>query len=243
MAICFGAASGAMAQHCTAPAALRSKLSHGVEPAVLNELGVWFAEHKQFECAAQAFGTSLQNDSAQQDLPHVAFMFGASLYYSGDTKEAAPSLQEAERLGYRDIKLHLLLAAALDQLDARTDAEAEWRQALEFEPESTAALDALSADLLINHKYQDTIDLLVQPRIQPQRSIEQFVRLGFAYVNLKRYDEAVSVLQDGFNTYPASSEIADLLASVLVELHRPAEADRVRQLAAAQAPSTEKTRP
>ena len=72
---------------------MKARFSGKPDPAALNDLGVWFGEHNNYTCAAEAFATSLQMDPKQKDMPHVAFMFGASLYYAGDIKEAIAALQ------------------------------------------------------------------------------------------------------------------------------------------------------
>jgi Flp pilus assembly protein TadD len=227
----FNVAAGA--QTCTPPDEMKAKLGDKPTAAVLNDLGVWFASHEQYACAANAFGSSLQADAAQPDLPHVVFEFGASLYLSGDTKEAIPSLQEAEKLGYRDGKIHVILATALDSTHAGAEAEAEWRKALEFDPDNAAALDALSSDLLADGDYKGVIELLERPRLAAWRSAQQTINLGAAYVKTAKPEDAVRVLQDGLNTNPDSFEVAQQLASVLVDLNRKDEAAMVLQLAQA----------
>jgi tetratricopeptide (TPR) repeat protein len=223
----------ARAQTCTPPDEMKAKLRDKPSAEVLNDLGVWFAGHEQYECAANAFGSSLQADAAQPDLPHVVFEFGASLYLSGDTKEAIPSLQEAEKLGYRDGKIHVILATALDSTRAIAEAEAEWRKAVEFDPDNTAALDALSSDLLADGDFKGVIELLDRLRLAALRSPQQVMNLGTAYAKAAKPEDAVRILQDGLNTNPDSFEVAQQLAGVLAELNRKDEAAMVLQLAQA----------
>src|SRR6185437_11835591 len=96
-------ASAAAQSSCAPPESMKSRFGGKPDPAAFNDLGVWFAEQKNYACSAQAFATSLQMDPQQKEMPHLAFMFGASLYLSGDTSEAIAALREAERFGYRDI--------------------------------------------------------------------------------------------------------------------------------------------
>jgi Flp pilus assembly protein TadD len=227
------AAASVAAQDCKPPDEMKSKLKDKPTASVFNDLGVWFAGHEQYSCAADAFGSSLQTDAAQPDLPHVVFEFGASLYLSGDTKEAIPSLQEAEKLGYRDGKIDVILATALDSTHATAEAEAEWRKALEFDPDNTAALDALSSDLLADGDFKGVIDLFDRPRLAALRSPQQAMNLGTAYAKTGKLDDAHRVLEDGFNTNPDSFEVAQQLAGVLAQLDRKDEAAMVIQLAQA----------
>ena len=228
---CCAISAAASEPDCTPPEEFKAKLHGKPNADVLNDLGVWFADHEKYACAADAFGSSLQTDAAQRGLPHVVFEFGASLYLSGNTKEAIPSLREAERLGYRDEKLHMILAAALDSSRAVAEAEAEWRKALGFDPENTSALEALSSDLLTQGDYQATIELLDTPRLAAQRSAQQAMNLGTAYAKAGKLDEARRVLADGLNTNPDSFEVAQQLAGVLTQLDRRDEAAMVMHLA------------
>jgi Flp pilus assembly protein TadD len=223
----YSAASPATAQTCTPPDTMKSHLLGEPDAAAFTDLGVWFAEQKNYACAANAFASSLQKDPNQKDVGHIAFMFGVSLYYSNDAKEAIPALQEAEKLGYRDIKIHLILAEALDASHATADAEAEWRAALEVDPEYTSALDNLSADLLVDGNFKGVIDLLDTPRLQPQRTPQQCLNLAAAYAKSGKVEDAARVLRDGLNTAPDSVLLAEALADTLNQLGRRDEATAV----------------
>jgi Flp pilus assembly protein TadD len=219
------------AQTCTPPDDIKAKLHDKPTAGVLNDLGLWFAERQQYACAANAFGSSLQTDAQQPDLPHIVFEFGVSLYLSGDTREAIPSLQESERLGYRDSKLHVILATALDSTRDLASAEPEWRKALDFDPDNTTALDALSGDLLSDGDPKAVIDLLDTPRLKAWRSAQQAMNLGTAYSKSNKPDEALRVLEDGLNTNPDSYDLAEQLAGVLTQQGRHDEATMVLKLA------------
>jgi Flp pilus assembly protein TadD len=204
------------------------------DAAAFTDLGVYFAGQQNYTCAANAFATSLQMEPAQKDVAHVAFMFGSSLYFSGDLKEAITSLQEAEKLGYHDIKIHLILAAALDAAHATPDAEAEWRAAIEIDPEASNALDSLSNDLISDGDYKGAIDLLEKPRLSGQRTVQQSLNLGAAYAKSGKLEEAARVLRDGLNTTPDSLELANGLAEILNQLGHKEEATMVLEVARSQ---------
>jgi Flp pilus assembly protein TadD len=225
------ATAAAAAQTCTPPDDIKAKLHDKPGAAVLNDLGLWFAQHQQYACAANAFGSSLQTDAQQPDLPHIVFEFGVSLYLSGDSKEAVPSLKEAERLGYRDSKLHVILATALDSARDFATAEPEWRKALAFDPDETTALDALSSDLLSDGDFKAVVELLDTPRLKAWRTAQQAMSLGTAYSKLGKPDEALRVLEDGLNTNPDSYDLAEQLAGVLTQQGRNDEGAVVFKLA------------
>ena len=211
-------------------AALTGKPSAGA----LNDLGLWYADNRQYACAADAFGASLQAEPKQKDVAHITFMFGVSMDLSGDSKGAIGALKQAEQLGYRDIKLHLLLAATFDATQATRDAEDEWRAALQMDPEYTAALDALSNDLLRDGDFDGVMKLLEVPRLKGQRTPQQSLNLAAAYEATSNLDEARDVLRDGLNTTPDSLPLANELAKVLVASHHEDEAGTVLYLAGVQ---------
>jgi Flp pilus assembly protein TadD len=160
-----------------------------------------------------------------------------SLYLSGDSKEGIAALQEAEKLGYHDIKLHLILAEALDAARDTAGAETQWRAALEIDPEYSDALDNLSTDLIADGNFKGTIEVLEMPRLVSQRTAQQSLNLGLAYAKLNKLDDAVRVLRDGLNTTPDSLPLANELADVLTRMNRKEEAATVLEVARArQAP-------
>jgi Flp pilus assembly protein TadD len=221
---------------CNPPESMKARFQDKPDAEAYTDLGVWFADQKKYDCAANAFATSMQMAPDQKDVAHVAFMFGVSLYFSGDTKEAITSLQEAEQLGYRDIKLHIILATALDSTHSTKDAEDEWRAALEFDPELSTALDALSNDLLSERDYKGIIAALEIPRLRGQRTGRQSRNLAAAYEATGQLEKAAAVLRDGLNTTPDSIELADQLARTLIQLNCKDEAVTVLKSALEQHP-------
>ena len=216
---------------CTPPESMRAKFTGAPNVDALNELGVWFGEQKNYTCAADAFATSLQLDPKQKDMAHVAFMFGGSLYLAGDAKEAIAALREAEKFGYRDIRLHLLLAQALDSTGATAESEAERRAAIEIDPENADALDSLSNDLIADSEDEAVITLLDTARLKPLRTVQQCSNLGLAYARKGQLAEASSVLREGVNTYPDSMPLAQKLADVLIQMGKNDEATQVLAVA------------
>jgi Flp pilus assembly protein TadD len=215
---------------CSAPPELRARLAGTPDASAYNDLGVWFAGKEQYACSAEAFATSLQLEPQQKDVARIAFMFGVSLYFSGQTKDAIAALQQVEQMGYRDTRLHLVLASAFDSIQSNASAETEWRQALEQDWESSAALDGLSSDLIADGNFAGTIALLEDPKVLSQRTPTQSLNLGTAYAKSGKLAEAAAALQDGLNTAPDSLALANALAGVLVQLNRTGEAAAVLKL-------------
>ncbi len=215
---------------CAPPESMKAKFAGTPDVSALNDLGAWFGEQKNYTCAAQVFATSLQMDPRQKDMPHVAFMFGATLYYAGDIKEAIAALKEAEKFGYRELKLHLILARALDDTHATPDAEGEWRAALDIDPEYTYALDNLSDDQLADHNNVGVIGLLDKPRLAPEWNVHQAMNLGKAYALEGKLQDAERILRDALNTYPDEVPLATQLADVLTQSGKKAEAEAVLRI-------------
>lgn len=226
------------ATQCTSPDEMKARLRGTPTVDAYNDLGIWFAKQEKYGCAADAFGSSLQLDTKQPDVKNVIFMFGVSLYFSGEVKDGIAALQQAEQLGYRQIKLHLVLASAFDSIHATADAEKEWRAALDMDPEYTQALDALSNDLIAAGDYPGVIAVLERPRLLGQRTPKQSTNLGLAYAKTNKMEDAVRTLRDGLNTTPGSLELANQLAELLRQQGRNEEADSVVTLATSAADST-----
>lgn len=231
MGIClwFDCAPGSVlyAEVCRGPESMRQSIQGHPTADTFADLGIWFGEQKLYACAADAFAASL---NIQPNSANVAFMFGTSLYLSGSAEEAIVPLQVSEKLAPRNPKLHPVLASAFDDLHQTKNAEAEWRAALELDPEASNALDALSRDLILDKDYSGTISLLENPIIRGQRTAMQSLNLGLAYARTSRFEEALETLRDGLNTSPDSLSIANELAEVLTRLGRAEEATAVIDL-------------
>jgi len=232
-------ASGAMLWAdvtCTPPAELKARLQEKPTAAVYNDLGIWFAGKEQYACSAESLATSLQMEPQQKDMAHIAFMFGVSLLFSGETRDGIAALEEVEKMNYRDIKLHLVLASALDSIHSSERAEAEWRAAIAQDWENSTALDGLSNNLNAAGNFAATIALLEDPKILTQRAATQSLNLGVAYAKSGKLTEAVNALRDGLNTSPDSQALNAALADVLVQMGNASEAIAVLQLQAAMHP-------
>jgi Flp pilus assembly protein TadD len=234
LALGMAAAAG---QNCRTPDSMREQLSHPTAETFA-DLGILLANQKQYACAAEAFAYSLR---MKPDSANVLFMFGTSLFFSGDAAEAVAPLQEAEQLQGWDLKTHLLLAAVFDELHRIAEAKAEWKAALVADPESEEALNGLSEDLVLDQDYGGVIELLENPRAERERSAEQSLNLGIAYAGAGKTDAAIATLRDGLNTTPDSGAIANELADVLAQTGRTSEAEEVFAVARLRHPEDQET--
>lgn len=213
---------------CTPPPKMRAKIEAKASAETYANLGTWFGNQKQFGCAAEAFGTAAR---MQPDSESYQYMWGLSLYSAGHTADAERPLRIAVHLNSSDVRPHLALGAALDNLKQTSEAETEWRAALAIDPDSEAALDALSQDLVDEKDYTAVVTLLGKPAETRVRSALQSLNLGIAYARTARLTMASDVLREGLNTAPNSLPLAVELALNLELLSRDEEAYAVLDLA------------
>ncbi|MGA7858016.1 MAG: tetratricopeptide repeat protein [Terracidiphilus sp.] len=223
---------------CNAPPALKARLATKPSEQVYVEIGNWFGDHKQFDCAAAAFASAVKLDPSSESLQ---YMWGLSLYSAGHDAEASIPLRRAAHLDPSDVRPHLALAASLDRQKKTNDAENEWRAALVIDPDSETSLDRLSQDLIDEKDYPGVVLLLDKPARSRARSALQCLNLGMAYAGEVRLDDAAKVLREGLNTAPDSLPIADELAMVLMLQGRDDEAQAVFNLALEKHPDDQKT--
>ena len=201
-------------------------------------LGDWFAQRKQFDCAARAFASAFRLQPTSAD---VAYLWGLSLSSAGENEQAIAPLKRAIGLDANDIRPHLLLATVLDRMEKTTEGEAEWRKALAIDPQSAVALDSLSRNMVDQKNYASVIALLDNPGMELNRSSAQSLYLGMAYAGRVQFDKAVAVLREGLNNNDDSLPIANELAVLLMLLGRDEEAYSVFDLALTKHPEDQPT--
>ena len=140
LAVWLGAA-GAWAA-CTGPAALEGRIHAHPDAGAYAALGAWFEQHRQAECAAEAWRTALKIDPTSK-----AALEGhaRSQIAAGDYASVIRSLSGAAR----DENLTLDLAIAYRKTGMLNEDEQTLREGLRADPESdalTAALVSLYVD-------------------------------------------------------------------------------------------------
>jgi tetratricopeptide (TPR) repeat protein len=223
---------------CAPPLDLQARLQKKPNAENYAALGNWYADRKQFACAAEAFGSAAAIDPSSESF---AYLHGLSLSSAGKDSLALAPLRSAEKLDPGDLRPHLALGAALDHPGHRSEAEEEWRAALAIDADSSAALDALSQDLVDQKDYAAVIALLDHPARSGLRSSVQDLNLGIAFAGSARLEDANRVLQEGLNTTPDSLPIANELAIVLLLLGKDHEAYSVFDLALQKHPNDQRT--
>lgn len=212
LALCVSAAAWAHAA-CTAPRALVTELRIHPSPQSSVTLGNWYAEHQQFECAAEVFSNALK---AYPTSAKLHYLQGLALVDGGHRDQAISAIQEAERLEPGVVKPHLLLGHLYYEAGRPENAEVEWKKALMIDPVSIPALEDLSAVLLARHDYKDTVSLLEHaPRTETLT-----INLAKAMKESNDMEGVSRVLSVGVRQFPDSMPLTDSMTLFLVQQHR-----------------------
>lgn len=208
MAVCLSACL-CLAATCATPLELQSKLHTPPDTDSYIQLGTWFGDHRQYNCAVDAFraGLKLEPGSAQ-----LYYLVGLSLFTSGHADEAVSPLQQSIQLIPEVLKPHLILAMAFDQLHRMPEADAEWEAALKIDPRSIEAFDGLAKSLLAEGNYRAVIALL---QSAPPKEQALALDLSRAYDLAGMLDESANTLQQAVKVNPSSLPLSEALVMIL----------------------------
>jgi len=218
---------------CIPPGSLSQKLKDHPDAATYAELGTWFTQHDQPLCAVESFNKAFQK---QPESAQYAYLLGRSLLNAGEPDQAIVPLQQSLRLDPTLVASHLSLGSVLDQVGRRTDAELQWRLALSLDPRSSAALENLSRDLLVDGNYVSVIEMFRPLATGGELSPTAAINLSVAYSKSGLLDNADDVLQTAIHTNPSSVPVAEALSAVLVMQSRYHDAIGILSVAAKEHP-------
>jgi len=204
--VCAGAA-------CTGPKQLQDQLRLHPTAESYAQLGEWFGDKRQFPCAVDSFRAA---HKLNPNSPRLLYLLGLSLYTAGDTKGAVDAMQQSIQLVPGELKPHLILAAALTQLQQNDEAEAQWKAAVEIDPKSAIALNGLSKSFLAKGDYGSTIALL---RDGPQDE-NLALNLALAYAKSNILDRAAETLEQALQVHPSAFKLTSALTSIYVSQTR-----------------------
>jgi tetratricopeptide (TPR) repeat protein len=195
---------------CSGPQTLEAKLRAHPDGETYTQLGNWFGDHNQYDCAVEAFraGLKLEPGSAKLD-----YLLGLSLFSSGNAKDAVAPLQQSIQLMPEVIKPHLVLAAVFEQLQQKEEAGKEYEAALNIDPNSTLALAGMSNLLLTVQNYGAVVELLHSANLNEGLALN----LALAYGKLGRIDDASNTLTRTLHAHPASLALTKALVAILVQ--------------------------
>src|SRR3974390_50891 len=194
---------------CTGPRELELKIRSHPDADAYTELGDWFGDHKQYDCALEAFRSALKLDPGSAKLYSLG---GLTLYASGHPEEAIKPLGQSITLMPEVLKPHLLLASALEQLNHVQQARLEGEAALRIDHLSTEAFDGLSKSLINAGDYTSAIEVLQQAPHNETLTLD----LALAYGKANMLDNASEVLVKALEKSPNSLPLISALVTVYV---------------------------
>jgi Flp pilus assembly protein TadD len=215
LSVSISALSAVAQVPCKAPDDLEAQVKEHADAGSYASLGTWFGEHKQFDCANQAFRSALELDPNSAKLNYfLAF----SLYSSGQLEPSIAPLQRSVQSDAKAIQPRLLLAAVFHQLGRKDEEAAQWKAALQIDPSSVDALDGLANLMIDQGDPRAAIDLLRHS--SPTRDQDLVLDLARAYGVAGMLDDAASTLNEALAADPASLRLTNALTTVYVNQRR-----------------------
>jgi tetratricopeptide (TPR) repeat protein len=209
----LGLAPSAVGEPCIGPRALEFRIQSHPDAAAYVELGKWFGDQKHYACAVESFRAGLVLEPSSAEL---SYLLGLTLYSTGDPKAAIGPLQQSIQAAPKVIKPHLLLAAAYEQLQSRSNAKVEYEAALRIDPRSATALDGLSKLFLAEDNYTAVIRLLRSASLDEDLALA----LAQAYAKARMFTLASQILAPALRANPSSLRLTNALATVCVNQTR-----------------------
>ncbi len=205
---------------CVGPAPLEAQKSAHPTADIYAGLGNYFGEHRQYQCAVDAFRAALKLEPGSAEL---SYLLGLTLYSSGDIAGAIEPLQKSIELRPEVLKPHLILAAALEAVRQGPAARNEWAAALQIDPHSTIALDGLSKSFMATGDYGGAIKLLQNAPHTEALTIN----LAQAYAESSNTEAASAILTEGLKLHPSSVPLSKAMVTLLVNQAHFSEAEQL----------------
>jgi tetratricopeptide (TPR) repeat protein len=207
---------------CTKPPAIAGRLRAHPDAQTWIDLGNWFGDHQQFECAQQAFRSGLRLDPNSAQLN---YLLGLGLFESQKFKDAIPPLQRSITIDSTVLRPHLLLASLFTRLGQPADAEPEWRAALEIDPASGLALHGLSQLLIARKAWTDEIILLHDVKLDEDLAID----LAVAYAQDGQPVDAIVTAEKAMESFPNSIKLSNALVALYTRVSRTFDAQHLAE--------------
>ena len=176
-------------------------------PALRN-LGINEFNAGRFESADRHFSAALK---AAPDDPVINLFAGRLAYRTGRFTQAAAALPKAEPFLSRDANLSAMLAISYLAIG-------ETQNALSLLPSIPAAQLSADSQLSLGAKLaerrlnEEAVPYLIAARASDAESYNASFDLAICYINLKRYSDAASVLEETSSRGRDTSEVENLLA-------------------------------
>jgi tetratricopeptide (TPR) repeat protein len=198
---------------CIGPPAIEAKVQSHPGTDSYAERGLWFAGKQQFECANQSFRSALKYEPASAKLN---YFLGLSLHSSGQDEASIAPLKQSILADAKAIQTRLLLAMVLQNQGKRSDAEEQWKAALQIDSASKDALDGLSTLMTDSGDAVGAIGLLRNAT----RDEDLTVDLVRAYGQARMLDDAATLAEQALAADPSSLRLTNVMVTVLVQRQR-----------------------
>ena len=210
---------------CAPPSALKAKLRLRRTAEVYAQLGSWFGEHKQFECAADAYENAIRIKPGSSRL---TYLLGLNLFSGGHAGAAVAPLRQSLAIAPNVVQPHVILASAFEKLRRNDEAKAEWQAALRVDPHSPLALDGFARALLREGKSVEVIALLGTAPTEASMVAD----VAQAYMRLKRFEDASRLLTAGLQSNPNSLELTNAVTQLEILQHHYQAAEKAAERSA-----------
>lgn len=207
---------------CSPPPGLEEKVTSTPNVATYSEVGGWFMNRHQYDCASEAYGKALKLEPGSSRL---SYLVGLSLVSAGHAEEAIPPLENAVEVAPNALKPHLLLASAFEHLQRDQEAKHEWQAALKIAPQSTTALDGLAKALIKEGQAGDVPELVGTKPVEENLVVD----LAEAYMALKRQEDAATLLTEALTEHPQSMALANMLTRVEIQQFHYQAAEKIAE--------------
>jgi putative PEP-CTERM system TPR-repeat lipoprotein len=185
----------------------------------LIELTLRKRQYKEALVAAQEAAAALPNDLKVLDA------VGRAQMEAGDVEQSVSTFRRMAGIDQNSALAYVRLADVFIAAGKRSSAEAVLKQALEIEPDLSAAQVALVELLFKDKRSREAIEYTRKVQTKRTKSSAGFLLEGALQQRLKSSDAAVAAYRAGLARFPADSELARNLYKVLLASGRNAEAD------------------
>jgi tetratricopeptide (TPR) repeat protein len=182
---------------CKGPAELETAIANHPSAAAYDALGVYFGSRKQSGCAFRAFQKAVQTDPQSGE---AHYDLGLALLNAGRIKESVVELLSAVEKMPSVTQVHTALAVALDRLNQRDAAIAEFQKALRIDPKSITALSGISKTLISERRYKEAVEVLNDAPANDSLECD----LARAYSAAGETDLAMQTMLDAVKRHPVS---------------------------------------
>jgi tetratricopeptide (TPR) repeat protein len=187
----------------------------------LNDLADLLVAEKLYSAAIRYWDLAL---TVEPDNVDVAISRAEALNTNGDAQEAIESLQRLEGRHANAASIHYSLGTMFGLQKRFGEAVAEFRKALELDPNDADARLSLARSLLAQSEYSDVLPTLLPfVKAHPANAVAHSL-LGFAYRGLEQYEPATRQLQIAVKANPDDGDIQFGLGVSLMHMGRPEEA-------------------